>query len=381
MNITNSTNGRRAAVAATAAALVVGGIAIAGPASAAENDVVAGSGTLDWGFKQSFRTYVSNGGEILVSDGAERSGTGKADGFLFPVAAGHVTDADDLTIDTAGTGEFSYEAHFFDVKLSNIQVVVDGGTASLVADTYLWAGIDFGEVPQGTHEAEDVTIAEVTNADVSIADGVVTVAGTGVTITEDGAAANPLYAAGTEVDDFTVSAEVEGAAEGPGDGENPGDGDEPSDAEDGDLDVTIPDDDDEQNPGEPGELSVAWAGGAGGSLGQASADGNRFVAEGGLNDIAVTDTRTEGDGWTLNASVSDFSNGSESFSAGNLAGTSTATGDAAAAGAISGFGGDTVLANSVAGGSSTVSTDLSLTVPGDTAAGAYTATVTLSAIG
>lgn len=371
--------GARAAVAAlSAAALTLGGIALAAPAQAAENDVVADSGSLDWGYKASFRNYVANGGQIAASDGATRSGEAANAGFVFPVAGGHVTDADNLTIDTTGAAQFTYTAHFFDVKLSNLQIVVEGGEATIVADTYLWAGIDFGETPAGTHENEDVALADVANTVVTVDDGTVTVSGTGVTVSAEGAAANPLYAAGSPLDDFTVTADIEGA------GTTEPEPEPETGAED--IEVTVPDATTEPEPG-TGSFGWAWASTSPVSLGTATETNGSFVASGALNDIVVTDTRAGGTssyGWELTGSVSDFTSGSDSFSASNLGWTPSVTD--AGAGVIAGpaaqsLANSALLATSNAAASATVQAALDLTLPTSTPAGDYAATVTITAVG
>ncbi|MGM1018170.1 MAG: HtaA domain-containing protein [Actinomycetota bacterium] len=369
---------RAAAAALSAAALTLGGLALAAPAQAAENDVVAESGSLDWGYKASFRNYVANGGQISASDGATRSGEEANAGFVFPVSGGHVTDADNLTIDTVGAAQFTYTAHFFDVKLSNIQIVVEGGDATIVADTYLWAGMDFGDTPEGTHENEDVALADVANTVVTVEDSTVTVSGTGVTVSAEGAAANPLYAAGAPLDDFTVTAEVEGT------GTTEPEPEPETGAED--IEVTVPDAATEPEPG-TGSFGWAWASTSPVSLGTASETGGSFVASGALNDIVVTDTRVGGTssyGWELTGSVSDFTSGSDSFSASSLGWTPSVTD--AGAGVIAGpaaqsLSSSALLATSNAAASATVQAALDLTLPTSTPAGDYAATVTITAVG
>ncbi len=369
---------RGAAATLSVAALALGGIALAAPANAAENDVVEASGQLDWGYKASFRSYVSGGGTITASEGAERNGTAANAGFLFPVAGGHVTDAENVTIDTVGAAQFTYTAHFFDVKLSNISIVVEDGVASIVADTYLWAGMDFGDTPQGTHEYQDVVLADVANAVVTIDGDQVTVAGTGVTVSSAGAAANPLYAAGSALDDFTVTADFEPGATEP---EVP---EVPAGAED--IDVTLPEKAVEPEP-ETGSFGWAWASDAPVSLGTATESNGYFVASGALNNILVTDTRAGGTGnysWELTGKVSDFVDGANSFTAQQLAiapKVSNAGASVVAGEAIRGLVNPVLIASSTAASSATVSADLNLVIPNSTPAGDYSATVTITAVG
>ncbi|GAA4770752.1 HtaA domain-containing protein [Microbacterium gilvum] len=365
--------GRGTAATLAAAALTLAGVAFAAPANAAENDVVADSGDLDWGYKESFRNYVSSGGQISVADGAERNGTAANAGFLFPVAGGHVVDADTVTIDTAGKAQFTYTAHFFDVALSNISIVVDGAEASIVADTYVKADIAFGSFPQGTFNETDVVLADIGSPVVTIDGDQVTVTGTNVVVTEEGAGANPLYAAGTVLDDFSVTATIEGAGETPV---------EP--AGEDEITVTVPE---TTTPTEPsGAFSWAWGSGDAASLGTAVEQDDSFVATGALNTIVVTDTRAGGSepyDWSISASVSDFTSGAGSFGAENLSWTPSVTSASSAVtpgAAASDLSSSTVLASSTAAASAEVDAELSLSVPNDTPAGDYAATVTVTAL-
>ncbi|WP_312169972.1 HtaA domain-containing protein, partial [Microbacterium sp.] len=266
-------------------------------------------------------------------------------------------------------------AHFFDVKLSNISVVVSNGTASIVADTYLWAGIDFGSTPQGTHENQDVVLADVANAVVSVDGGQVSVSGTGVTVSSAGAAANPLYAAGAALDDFTITADVEEGSVVP----------EPAAGAD-DISVTLPEKAVEPEPS-TGSFGWEWATDSPVSLGTATESNGSFVASGALNDIAVTDTRAGGTGnysWELTGKVSDFVSGSNSFTAQQLAinpKVSNAGSSVVAGEAVRGLVNPVRIAGSSAASSATVSADLSLVIPSTTPAGDYKATVTITAVG
>lgn len=80
-----------AAAVATAAAL---GATFALPALAADSGAATGTaaaaatrlelkdGTLDWGFKQSFRSYIGAAGKITVSNGAEQAANNGAFTFV-----------------------------------------------------------------------------------------------------------------------------------------------------------------------------------------------------------------------------------------------------------------------------------------------------------
>lgn len=105
----------------------------------------------------------------------------------------------------------------------------------------------------------------------------------------------------------------------------------------------------------------------------------------------VTDTRAGGTGaysWSISGQVADFTAGSSSFSGGYLGWTpKVVTGTATAGAAVTstqtggtGLAGARVLASSNAATSATVGADLSLVIPGSTAAGDYKTTLTLTAV-
>lgn len=166
-------------------------------------------------------------------------------------------------------------------------------------------------------------------------------------------------------------------------------GTEPADDEQ-DIDVTVP------AAPEPESGSFGWAFTSADavSLGTATQAGSTFTASGALNTIAVTDTRAGGSGaysWSISGSASDFVSSDGSFSAGYLGWTPSVS--AAGAGVTAGtpvtstlsggagLGSSATLASSTAAASASVDAALSLVIPSDTAAGAYTSTLTVTALG
>ncbi|GAB2466623.1 HtaA domain-containing protein [Xylanimonas ulmi] len=220
-----------AGVATLAVGLGAGVVALAGPAHADGGQAVAAeSGDLAWGFKQSFRSYVGNqtaalppigalpyGQRITLAppaafdlDAAPASTSNQATPnetlpYLLPVSGGTVASADDLTVETTGAIAYHFPSHFFDITVENVGVRVSGGVASVVADVQAVVTGDFGEWHAGTYGGEDVTLAVADDADVTLSADTVSVALTGVRLTEDGAAALPLYGAGELLDDLSVS--------------------------------------------------------------------------------------------------------------------------------------------------------------------------------
>ncbi|GAA4846553.1 hypothetical protein GCM10023221_26480 [Luteimicrobium xylanilyticum] len=171
-----------------------------------------------------------------------------------------------------------------------------------------------------------------------------------------------------------------------------GDGDVP-------VDVTVPETGGEnpgggEQPGDPGEFSWTVLGAGAVDLGTATAGTDVFTATGALRQVKVTDTRTEAPAWTLSGSVSDFrsSDGAASFGGKYLGWTpavgantvGAVAGTAVAPGSGDGLAASRTLASAAAGhpkGGVTIDAGLTLQIPLDTAAGDYTGTLTLTAVG
>nr|MDT0660413.1 HtaA domain-containing protein [Micromonospora sp. DSM 115978] len=192
--------------AAVAALAVVAALAGPGPASAAEADI--SGGTLTWGFKASFRTYVSGGNgnpPIAASEGASINANGT---FAFPATGGSYDAATGTgSARYGGTIVFSYPAHFFTITLANPTVELAGGTALLKADVELVSTIT---EPVQTLQA---TVATLTGSPGQ--DGA-TVTGTALpaTLTAEGASAfNGFYAAGEALDPVSFTFTTSGGEE------------------------------------------------------------------------------------------------------------------------------------------------------------------------
>ena len=149
-------------------------------------------------------------------------------------------------------------------------------------------------------------------------------------------------------------------------------------------------------PVEPGAFAWAIDGGAGAvDLGTATATAAGFTAAGALRTVTVTDTRADTPAWTLTGQVGAFTAtgglrfGGQSLgwapaltqnSVGAVAGSTVAPGT----GTDDGLAPSRTLVSAAAGhtqGTVAVDAALSLLAPADTPAGAYTATLTLTALG
>ncbi|WFE23694.1 HtaA domain-containing protein [Solwaraspora sp. WMMD937] len=190
-----------AAVLGTATALVGAAPAVAAPADITE-------GSLNWGFKESFRNYVSSGDgnpPIAVSDGASINADGT---FAFPSTGGsYDAETGETNATYGGTVVFSFPAHTFTITLANPTVASSGGTAVLKADV---------ELVSTAFPSVDVTqavIADLTTTSANLVAGADGITGTDLaaTLTADGATAFAgFYPAGQVLDPLSFEAVTSG---------------------------------------------------------------------------------------------------------------------------------------------------------------------------
>ncbi len=109
------------------------------------------SGNLDWGVKESFRSYIAGGarGKVELSGGAERQG----DVYRFPDGSGNY-DAD---AKFAGTVRFTGHEGKLDLRISDLKVRANGAKGILVADLSS-KDIKTGKVSH----SDDLTLADLT---------------------------------------------------------------------------------------------------------------------------------------------------------------------------------------------------------------------------
>ncbi|MEJ1196391.1 MULTISPECIES: HtaA domain-containing protein [unclassified Streptomyces] len=169
-------------------------------------------GTLGWGVKESFRSYVVGPiakGRVTVSGGAaQAAGNGP---FTFKDATGtYDTDADKLTASFQGAVNFKGHetngAYGLDLTLGNLKATLDGGTGTLTADVN----------SLGTR-TEGVVLADLKakSADLTARNDVITVDGVAATLTEAGAKIFGNYPAGTALDAVDLSVALSDDAELP----------------------------------------------------------------------------------------------------------------------------------------------------------------------
>ncbi|MFE5488110.1 HtaA domain-containing protein [Streptomyces sp. NPDC056527] len=163
------------------------------------------NGKLTWGVKESWRKYVVDtcGGKATASGGATKNGA------VYDFAFGSAQwDANARKADAGfdGTVRFECAAHTIDWTISDVKVKAKGSTGTLVADVATAAG-----------KKNDVTFADLdlSKADYTAKNGVVTLANIPARLTKDGAAqfAGPggqaFYQPGTAIDPVTVALTVD----------------------------------------------------------------------------------------------------------------------------------------------------------------------------
>lgn len=159
---------------------------------------------LDWGLKQSFRTYVK--GPIAHGSWTLEGVTGE---FRWETLTSGDYETGTGGLLTFGGGvRFTGHDGQLDLTVSQPQVRFANGSAELLLDVRS-KSLDTGEFV----ELDDVVFATLGTAAPTVADGVVTYNALPATLTEDGAAGFAgFYEAGTELDPVTVSIALDGAA-------------------------------------------------------------------------------------------------------------------------------------------------------------------------
>ncbi|WP_051196458.1 HtaA domain-containing protein [Jonesia quinghaiensis] len=211
------TRSNRRVAAVSAAALVVLTCAAAYPAHSAvvtnmanETSNTAAEGALTWGFKESFRSYIS--GTIAKGEWETLNGASyETPQFSWPTNNA-TFDVQTLVGDIEFVGDVHFTGHkgLLDTTISHPTLRLDGSdTAILHLDV---AGVTMDAAMSGEDSepevTEDVPFAAVNVSDLRIDSTSDTVTVTGedmpAVITEEGAVAFPNYEAGSELDLITV---------------------------------------------------------------------------------------------------------------------------------------------------------------------------------
>ncbi|WP_302170434.1 HtaA domain-containing protein [Streptomyces sp. TBY4] len=165
------------------------------------------SGKLAWGIKESFRTYVVNGGgTVTPADGALANG----DSFAFGGGKGTLdTKARKLNATFAGNLRFQYAGHGIDMTFGNVRISAEGAKGTLVLDVKTAAGVK-ADVPFAT--------LDLSKADYTTKNGVLTLSAVRTALTAEGSAAfansttGSMYPVGTRADDVNLTVSVDKGA-------------------------------------------------------------------------------------------------------------------------------------------------------------------------
>ncbi|MFE4798823.1 HtaA domain-containing protein [Streptomyces sp. NPDC056708] len=186
------------------------------PAAAEQGAIV--DGTLDWGVKKSFRTYVTGPiahGKVETTAGAGASG----DGYRFPDATGHF-DADKQTLNADFDGKVRFLGHeesgayTLDLSLTGMKIQVNGTKGTLIADV---STKDRETKKVSTYTGLAVADLKLPKGELAARDGVVTLSAVPATLTADGTKAfGGMYQAGEQLDALTVAVALDKDAALPG---------------------------------------------------------------------------------------------------------------------------------------------------------------------
>ncbi|MFC8227196.1 HtaA domain-containing protein [Streptomyces sp. NPDC057287] len=184
--------------------------------AAEQGEVV--DGTLDWGVKESFRSYVTGpvaNGKVETTGGA----TASAAGYRFPDATGSF-DAEEQTLEAEFDGTVRFlghkegDAYTLDLSLTGLEVQVKDGAGTLVADV---TSKDRATRKVTTRTGLAVADLKLPSGELAAKGGVVTLSAVPATLTADGTEAfGGMYAKGTPLDALTVSVALDENAELPG---------------------------------------------------------------------------------------------------------------------------------------------------------------------
>jgi hypothetical protein len=204
---------RRTGAVALLVAVVASTLALAAaPASAAP--VSAASGSITWGVKASFRSYIVSpgaAGSVTVTEGATQASSNGV--FTFPADSGSV-DGSAAAIDTRGKVQFLGHDGILDVTLSDIRVNIDGTSGTLVVDAVSRAYSPGASTPGAPVTYDDVTFATLDLTAVtptSTATGYSAVAIPAKLTSAGVPVLAGFYAANTALDPVTVAMDLETA--------------------------------------------------------------------------------------------------------------------------------------------------------------------------
>ena len=196
----------------SATALAAATLVATAPAAQAESQDVTSS-QLKWGFKSSWRTYVSMfGGTATASDGATKDSASPTASYTWSGDGGsYDPETGAGALDFSGKVVFTVPSHsIWNITVANPTVVLDGdGTGSLVADvSYATGGTS--DAPENSGSQTEVAIADVAAVDPTVNGSDYTFTNLAATLTEDGAEAfGGFYEVGEALDALTFTATLQ----------------------------------------------------------------------------------------------------------------------------------------------------------------------------
>ena len=162
---------RRKVLQAGAWTVPVISVAAAAPALAASSSSRSVTGTLTWGVKQSFRSYVINmpisQGTITLSEGVTQTG-GAASPFVWPAGVGTVDEAGTVNVQYGGSVRFLKHDGELDVTISEplLTVAADGtGTISVTHTTPEGTSNPVLALVNSAEPNDDGSVVTVSNGD------------------------------------------------------------------------------------------------------------------------------------------------------------------------------------------------------------------------
>lgn len=190
-------------------ALAAAPVAAAEPAAVAAGACTVDAGQLSWGFKESFRSYIS--GTIANGSWAPVApATYTTPDFGWPAAGGSFDPASGTgTVSFTGAIHFTGHGGLLDTTIANPTLVLPGdGTAQLLMDV---SGVTMDDALAGNtgnvHTSAQVPFVSLDLGAVPLTVDAATVSATAVptAITAQGFAAFPNYETGTAFDPLTVT--------------------------------------------------------------------------------------------------------------------------------------------------------------------------------
>ncbi|WP_199552706.1 HtaA domain-containing protein [Streptomyces sp. N35] len=175
-------------------------------------------GKLTWGVKESFRRYISSGGEVKTAGGAKKVG----EGYEFPYKSAKF-DAKGKKVDAGfnGSVQFLYTAHGIDMTFSDVKVKTNGTSGTLLVDV---------KTAKGTQNDVEFATLDLAKATYTVKDDVLLLDKIPAAFTAAGAKTfandevGSIYKPGDKIDPVTVALSLDEDAALPGGGGTGGNG-------------------------------------------------------------------------------------------------------------------------------------------------------------